>query len=280
MPSRPRRSRRRTAPRTAGNRQMQNSRTAKGRPAPRVIPRVARRHGRAIHPVGQALLPGPDRPARRRRGRGRVAGILHPPESEARLRSVRPRGQLQPTGSGGGRARRRAAREVHHQGDSRSLRFMESAMAGIMQYFVWLALFVGLTYLIGGFNSSKTAATPLDADRHRRAHRHRHPQLRGNVLPVSAALQVHAQASAAASCRQRGSRSLRRRRQSAKSIVDRMDDASRAGPTSEGPDAMTAVIRRRALAVPAHSVLRAEMRVLRFHERRRCDRSRGSTWMR
>ena len=37
--------------------------------------------------------------------------------------------------------------------EARSLRFMESAMAGIMQYFVWLALFVALTYLIGGFNS-------------------------------------------------------------------------------------------------------------------------------
>jgi hypothetical protein len=45
--------------------------------------------------------------------------------------------------------------------ESRSLRFMESAMAGILQYFVWLALFVALTYLIGGFNSSKTAAATV-----------------------------------------------------------------------------------------------------------------------
>jgi hypothetical protein len=45
--------------------------------------------------------------------------------------------------------------------EARSLRFMESAMAGIMQYFVWLALFVALTFAIGGFNSSKTAATTV-----------------------------------------------------------------------------------------------------------------------
>jgi hypothetical protein len=44
--------------------------------------------------------------------------------------------------------------------EPRSLRFMESVMAGIMQYFVWLALFVALTFLIGGFASTKsTAAT-------------------------------------------------------------------------------------------------------------------------
>ena len=42
--------------------------------------------------------------------------------------------------------------------EPRSLRFMESVMAGIMQYFVWLALFVALTYLIGGFASSKSSA--------------------------------------------------------------------------------------------------------------------------
>ena len=28
--------------------------------------------------------------------------------------------------------------------EQRSMRFMESAMVGILQYFVWLALFVGL----------------------------------------------------------------------------------------------------------------------------------------
>jgi hypothetical protein len=45
--------------------------------------------------------------------------------------------------------------------EARSLRFMESAMAGILQYFVWLALFVALTYLIGGFASSKTVASTV-----------------------------------------------------------------------------------------------------------------------
>ena len=51
--------------------------------------------------------------------------------------------------------------------ESRSLRFMESAMAGIIQYFVWLVLFVALTYVIGGFGATSTpksgspTATPL-----------------------------------------------------------------------------------------------------------------------
>ena len=43
----------------------------------------------------------------------------------------------------------------------RALRFMESAMVGVIQYFIWLALFVALTYIIGGFasSSSKSSAT-------------------------------------------------------------------------------------------------------------------------
>ena len=45
--------------------------------------------------------------------------------------------------------------------EPRSLRFMESVMAGIMQYFIWLALFVALTYLIGGFVSSKSSASTV-----------------------------------------------------------------------------------------------------------------------
>jgi hypothetical protein len=53
--------------------------------------------------------------------------------------------------------------------EMRSLRFMESVMAGIIQYFVWLALFVALTYAIGGFGAASTpgsgspssTATPL-----------------------------------------------------------------------------------------------------------------------
>src|SRR3984957_72422 len=43
--------------------------------------------------------------------------------------------------------------------ETRSLRFMESIMAGIFQYFIWLALFVALTFLVGGFGSSSPAAT-------------------------------------------------------------------------------------------------------------------------
>lgn len=45
--------------------------------------------------------------------------------------------------------------------EPRSLRFMESVMSGILQYFVWLALFVALTYLIGGFVSSKSSASTV-----------------------------------------------------------------------------------------------------------------------
>jgi hypothetical protein len=47
--------------------------------------------------------------------------------------------------------------------ESRSLRFMESVMSGILQYFVWLAMFVALTYLIGGFDNSKSTATASSA---------------------------------------------------------------------------------------------------------------------
>ncbi len=43
--------------------------------------------------------------------------------------------------------------------ETRALRFMESIMAGIFQYFIWLALFVALTFLVGGFGSSSPAAT-------------------------------------------------------------------------------------------------------------------------
>jgi hypothetical protein len=43
--------------------------------------------------------------------------------------------------------------------ESRALRFMESIMAGIFQYFIWLALFVALTFVVGGFGSSSPAAT-------------------------------------------------------------------------------------------------------------------------
>jgi hypothetical protein len=43
--------------------------------------------------------------------------------------------------------------------EPRSLRFMESIIVGIVQYFVWLSLFVALTYIIGGFNSATTTST-------------------------------------------------------------------------------------------------------------------------
>jgi hypothetical protein len=43
--------------------------------------------------------------------------------------------------------------------ESRPLRFMESLIVGVAQYFVWLLLFVGLTYLIGGFKASSDTTT-------------------------------------------------------------------------------------------------------------------------
>lgn len=53
-------------------------------------------------------------------------------------------------------------------GESRALRFMESAIAGVTQYFIWLALFVGLVYLLGlntvtpaSTTSPSSTATPL-----------------------------------------------------------------------------------------------------------------------
>jgi hypothetical protein len=42
--------------------------------------------------------------------------------------------------------------------EPRSLRFMESIVVGIVQYFVWLTLFVALTYL-GGFTSAAATAS-------------------------------------------------------------------------------------------------------------------------
>jgi hypothetical protein len=43
--------------------------------------------------------------------------------------------------------------------ETRSLRFMESVMVGIIQYFIWLALFVALTFVVGGFGSNSPATT-------------------------------------------------------------------------------------------------------------------------
>jgi len=47
--------------------------------------------------------------------------------------------------------------------EPRSLRFMESLIVGIVQYFVWLTLFVGLTYLIGGFSAASTTSSATSA---------------------------------------------------------------------------------------------------------------------
>lgn len=52
--------------------------------------------------------------------------------------------------------------------EPRALRFMESAMAGVTQYFIWFALFVGLLFVFGlggpapsSTNSPASSATPL-----------------------------------------------------------------------------------------------------------------------
>ncbi len=117
----------------------------------------------------------------------------------------------------------------------RSLRFMESAMAGIMQYFVWLALFVALTYLIGGFNSSKTAATTVSTP----------TAIVGLIVidilsfvgtfylyPVLYKFMRRRPPPRAASTRKPKPAESPQR---AKSIVDRMDDASARDPQAKGP---------------------------------------------
>jgi len=43
--------------------------------------------------------------------------------------------------------------------ESRALRFMESVMAGIVQYFIWFLLFVALTYAIGTLGNAASSAT-------------------------------------------------------------------------------------------------------------------------
>ncbi|HVC04052.1 MAG TPA: hypothetical protein VND88_05200 [Candidatus Acidoferrales bacterium] len=43
--------------------------------------------------------------------------------------------------------------------ETRALRFMESIMAGIFQYFIWLVLFIALTFVVGGFGASSPATT-------------------------------------------------------------------------------------------------------------------------
>ncbi len=44
--------------------------------------------------------------------------------------------------------------------ESRSLRFMESAMVGVTQYFIWFLLFIGLLYLFGLGGSASASKTP------------------------------------------------------------------------------------------------------------------------
>jgi hypothetical protein len=47
--------------------------------------------------------------------------------------------------------------------ESRSLRFMESAMAGVIQYFIFFALFIGLLYLLGlGSSASATKGLTIN----------------------------------------------------------------------------------------------------------------------
>ncbi len=167
--------------------------------------------------------------------------------------------------------------------ESRSLRFMESVMAGIIQYFIWLALFVALTFVIGGFGSTSTSGKGSPSAQPRRC---RHSGVTGGhaaaspspssstanagstptivttpvvvaglavidilsfvgtFYPLSAAVPAHADQAAAT----RGprppkeptrSRSRKERPQSAKSNVDRLDDAQARDTQTEGPDALT-----------------------------------------
>jgi MFS family permease len=120
--------------------------------------------------------------------------------------------------------------------EQRSLRFMESAMAGILQYFVWLALFVALEYLTGGFVSSKTAAVTVST-----------PAIIVeliviDVLSFAATFLLYPWLNKFMRRRPPPSRTPPAKkakpeeaRQSSKSIVDRMDEASARDPQAKGP---------------------------------------------
>ena len=121
--------------------------------------------------------------------------------------------------------------------EPRSLRFMESAMAGIMQYFVWLALFVALTYLIGGFASSKTTASTVST-----------PTAIVGLIVIDIVSYVgtfylypvlykfmRRRPPPRDRTATRNAEAGRSARQSAKSIVDRMDDASARDPQAKDP---------------------------------------------
>jgi membrane protein implicated in regulation of membrane protease activity len=120
--------------------------------------------------------------------------------------------------------------------EPRSLRFMESVMSGIMQYFVWLALFVALEYLTGGFVSSKTAAVTVST-----------PAIIVeliviDVLSFAATFLLYPWLNKFMRRRPPPSRTPPAKkakpeeaRQSSKSIVDRMDEASARDPQAKGP---------------------------------------------
>jgi hypothetical protein len=46
--------------------------------------------------------------------------------------------------------------------ESRSMRFMESAMVGVTQYFIWFLLFIGLLYLFGLGSASTTSTASIN----------------------------------------------------------------------------------------------------------------------
>ena len=129
--------------------------------------------------------------------------------------------------------------------EPRSLRFMESIIVGIVQYFVWLSLFVALTYIIGGFNSASsatsTSATPeaiiglviIDL-----------AQLRRRLLPLPAAVQVHAPPPAATAApaptspsRTQTAKQTQTQPQTQHPIVDKMDEASARDAGAKDPTA-------------------------------------------
>ena len=130
--------------------------------------------------------------------------------------------------------------------EPRSLRFMELIIVGIVQYFVWLSLFVALTYIIGGFNSATTtsAATSATTAADHRAGGDRHPQLRRRVLRLSAALQVHAPPPAAThpKTEQRKAGQCEARGRAARQDIDRRQDGRGIGTRrgGEGPERVSA----------------------------------------
>jgi len=116
--------------------------------------------------------------------------------------------------------------------ESRSLRFMESAMAGVIQYFIWFLLFIALLYLVSGWG---------ETHRRRRASRST-SRSRSQVWPfidiVSFVPRISSIRRSTSACvssrRHRARRGPQRARSNGRAEVDRRQDGRCAGTQSAG----------------------------------------------